>query len=150
MRTVNGLEELKALVGQEIGTSEWMKIDQQRINDFADATLDHQWIHINEEKAKMTPMGSTIAHGFLTLSLLPNFMEEIWKIDGIKMGINYGLNKVRFTAMVPVNSRIRMKATLNSLEDVSGGVQMTVTAIFEIEGNDKPACIAESLTRLYF
>ncbi|MDX2306058.1 MAG: MaoC family dehydratase [Microscillaceae bacterium] len=150
MRTVNGLEELKALVGQEIGISEWMKIDQQRINDFADATLDHQWIHINEEKAKMSPIGSTIAHGFLTLSLLPNFMEEIWKIDGIKMGINYGLNKVRFTAMVPVNSRIRMKATLNSLEDVSGGVQMTVTAIFEIEGNDKPACIAESLTRLYF
>jgi len=150
MRTVNGLEELKALVGQEIGSSEWMKIDQQRINDFADATLDHQWIHIDKEKAKKTPMGTTIAHGFLTLSLLPSLMEEIWKIDGIRMGLNYGLNKVRFPSMLPVDSRVRMHAKLSAMEEVNGAVQMTVTATFEREGYDKPVCVAESLTRLYF
>ena len=149
MRTVNGLEELKALVGQDIGVSDWMQIDQQRINDFADATLDHQWIHIDEAKAKMTPIGTTIAHGFLTLSLLPNFLEEMWKIEGIRMALNYGLNKVRFPSMLPVNSRIRMHAKLSSLEQLEGGYQMMVTATFEKEGATKPVCVAESLSRLY-
>ena len=149
MRTVNGLEELKALVGQDVGVSDWVLVDQQKINDFADATLDHQWIHVDEAKAKMTPIGSTIAHGFLTLSLLPHFLEQIWTIKGIRMALNYGLDKVRFPTMLPANKRVRVHAKLSSLEEINGSFQMKVTATFELEGTEKPVCIAESLTRLY-
>lgn len=151
MRIVKGLEELQALVGQEIGYSDWIKIEQDRIQAFADATLDHQWIHLDEEKAKkMSPFGTTIAHGFLTLSLMPYLMDQVWKIEGAKMGVNYGTNKVRFMSPVPVNSKVRLKATLSSLEEIEGGVQMVVTATYEREGQEKPVCVAEAVSRLYF
>jgi acyl dehydratase len=152
MRIVQGLQELKSLVGQEIGTSDWMLIDQARINAFADATGDHQWIHINTEMAKQySPFKTTIAHGFLTLSLLPMMMDKIWKIEGVKMGVNYGANKVRFPAPVLVDSNVRLRATLSTLEEVDmNGVQIMITATFEREGQDKPVCVVESLMRMYF
>lgn len=150
MRIINGLEELKALVGQEIGTSEWLKVEQSRIQQFADATNDHQWIHLDVERAKKeSPFGGPIAHGFLTLSLLPDLLDKIWEIKGVKMGVNYGLNKVRFTAPVPSGSNVRLKATLSELQEKGSAVQLMVTAEFQVEGQEKPACIAESLMRLY-
>lgn len=150
MKTINGIEELNSLIGQELGVSEWLTITQERINAFADATGDHQWIHVDAEKAaKLTPFGSTIAHGFLTLSLMPQFSYELYEIKGVQMALNYGTNKVRFISPVPVNSRIRMRATLQSVEPVEGGVQMTVLGTFEREGQEKPVCVAEALTRIY-
>lgn len=150
MKVINGIDSLREMVGKEVGVSEWMEIDQKRINDFADATGDHQWIHVDEAKAKMSPIGTTIGHGFLTLSLIPKFMEEIWKVEGVKMGINYGLDKVRFPSMVPVNSKVRMRVTLTSLDEGKAGVvKLKVTATIEREGGDKPVCVAESLTQLY-
>jgi acyl dehydratase len=152
MRTINGLAELRALTGQEIGVSDWFLIDQDRINAFAEATGDHQWIHINEDMARQfSPFKTTIAHGFLTLSLLPMLMDKVWKIEGVKMGVNYGTNKVRFPAPVPVNSQVRLRATLSTLEDVdNNGVQLMLTAAFEREGSEKPVCVVESLMRMYF
>lgn len=152
MLVIQGKEELFAKKGQDLGTSEWLLIDQTRINAFADATGDHQFIHVNPEMAKFTPMGTTIAHGFLTLSLMPVLLDKIWQVNGVKMGINYGTNKVRFASPVLVNSKIRLKATLLEIEEVQNGagVQITVNCVFEIEGQEKPACIAESLVRLYF
>ncbi|TAE73187.1 MAG: MaoC family dehydratase [Bacteroidetes bacterium] len=152
MLVIEGKNDLFSKKGQDLGVSDWFLIDQARINAFADATGDHQFIHVNPEMAKFTPMGTTIAHGFLTLSLMPVLLEKIWEIKGVKMGINYGTNKVRFTAPVLVNSKIRMKANLLEVEEVQNGlgVQITVNCIFEIEGQEKPACIAESLVRLYF
>lgn len=152
MLVIQGKEELFAKKGQDLGVSEWLLIDQTRINAFADATGDHQFIHVNPEMAKFTPMGTTIAHGFLTLSLMPVLLDKIWQVNGVKMGINYGTNKVRFASPVLVNSKIRLKATLLEIEEVQNGagVQITVNCVFEIEGQEKPACIAESLVRLYF
>jgi acyl dehydratase len=135
--------------GQTLGTSEWMEIDQDRVNMFADATGDHQWIHINKEMAEQSPFGTTIAHGFLTLSLLPMLMKETYTINKVAMGINYGCNKVRFINPVKVGSRVRGIAEVVSVEEAGGGIQLVVKATIEIEGEEKPACVAETVTRLF-
>lgn len=140
--------DLESLAGQEIGVSDWHVIDQARINLFADATGDHQWIHVDEEKAKQM-MGSTIAHGFLTLSLLPMLGSEVLRVEGTTRGINYGSDKVRFTNMVPVNSRVRLRQKCLAVESKAGGKQMKVEATVEIEGQDRPALVAETITVLY-
>ena len=135
--------------GQTLGTSEWMEIDQDRVNMFADATGDHQWIHINKEMAEQSPFGTTIAHGFLTLSLLPMLMKETYSINKVAMGINYGCNKVRFINPVKVGSRVRGISEVLSVEEAGGGIQLVVKATIEIEGEEKPACVAETVTRLF-
>src|SRR5215212_5373108 len=144
-RVIEGIEELKTLAGQEIGASDWFEITQPRINDFADATEDHQWIHIDVERAKTnTPFGSTIAHGFLTLSLLPHLAEQASAVRGnFKMGINYGLNRLRFVSPVAAGSRVRAQFTLQSVEDVAGGYQVAWAVTVEMEGGAKPALVAE-------
>ena len=151
MRVVNGLEELKTLAGQEIGVSDWLEIDQARINLFADATGDHQWIHIDPARAaKELPTGKTIAHGFLTLSLLPVLMGQIMRVNGTSRGINYGSNRVRFTSMVPVGSRVRARQTLKATETLKdGGLQLINEVTVEIEGQSRPALVAEMITVLY-
>ncbi len=146
---INGLDELKAKVGEELGVSEWVDVTQEAINAFADATGDHQWIHVDPERAKETPFGGTIAHGLYTLSLGPAFSYEMFEITGIAFALNYGYNKVRYPAPLPVGSRVRMRATLTAADDIPGGVQMTVTQTFEREGGDKPVCVAETLARFY-
>lgn len=148
MATVfEGLDALKKAAGTHLGKSEWLVIDQARINTFADATGDHQWIHVDAERAKTGPFGATIAHGFLTLALIANFLPQIIEMRGISMGINYGLEKVRFPNPVRVGSRVRASADLASVEDVKGGVQAKIVITIEIEGQDKPACVAEKLVR---
>jgi acyl dehydratase len=149
MRTITGLEELKAAEGEVLGTSDWHEVTQKDVNTFADVTGDHQWIHVDIERAKETPFGGTIAHGLYTLSLGPQFSYAMFEISGIAFGINYGYDKVRFPAPLPVGSKVRMRATLTKAEDVPGGVQFTVTQTFEREGGDKPVCVAESLSRVY-
>jgi len=146
---IKQLADLKDLIGQEIAISDWVTITQERINQFAEATGDHQWIHVDVEKAKNSPFKSTIAHGFLTLSLLPLFTGECIRMPSVKMGVNYGTNKVRFTNPVPVNSRLRGRFTVKEVEEIPGGTQLTMLATIEIEGQDKPACIAESISRRY-
>lgn len=150
-RVIEGIEELKSLIGEEIGTSDWLEVTQSRINDFADATEDHQWIHIDAEKAKTdSPFGSTIAHGFLTLSLLPHLAAEAYSVRGnFKMGINYGLNKLRFISPVKSGSRVRARFTLQAVEDIAGGAQITLAVTVESEGGAKPALAAEWLVRYY-
>ena len=149
MRTVS-FDELPALAGQEIGASDWVQIDQDRINKFADATGDHQWIHIDVERAKKElPGGKTIAHGYLTLSLIPMLAAQIMRITGVSRGINYGSNKVRFTNMVQVGSRVRGRQKTLSVEPKGGGVQMTSEMTIEIEGQDRPACVAETIGLIY-
>ena len=135
--------------GQTLGTSEWMEIDQDRVNMFADATGDHQWIHVDKEMAEQSPFGTTIAHGFLTLSLLPMLMKETYTINKVAMGINYGCNKVRFINPVNVGSRVRGTSEVVSVEEAGGGIQLVVKATIEIEGEEKPACVAETVTRLF-
>jgi acyl dehydratase len=143
-------DEVKACIGQDVATSPWFSITQAQINLFAQATNDHQWIHIDKDKAAAGPFGTTIAHGFLTLSLLPQFFESAFAIDQTRMGVNYGLNKVRFTAPVPVDSRLRGHMHLLACEDISPqGIQMTWQVTIEREGSDKPVCVAESLVRHY-
>ncbi|GAA0937199.1 MaoC family dehydratase [Pseudonocardia zijingensis] len=149
MRVFNGVDELRAAVGSRIGVSDWMTIDQSRIDTFADATLDHQWIHVDEERAKEGPFGGTIAHGFLTLSLLPHLVKDVYRVEGTKMGVNYGLNRVRFTSPVAVGSKVRGSVELVDVSDVSGGVQLTTKVTIEIEGSERPALVAEWLTRQY-
>jgi acyl dehydratase len=150
-RVIEGIEELKSLVGQEVAVSDWIEITQSRINDFADATEDHQWIHIDAERARTdSPFGSTIAHGFLTLSLLPYLAAQAFTVRGdFKMGINYGLNRLRFPSPVAVGSRLRARFTLQSLEDVAGGNQITWAVTVEAEGGKKPSLAAEWLVRYY-
>lgn len=150
-RIIEGVEELRSLIGQEVGASDWFEVTQQRINDFADATEDHQWIHVDVERAKAdSPFHSTIAHGFLTLSLMPHLAAQALKVQGdFKMGINYGLNRLRFVSPVPSGSRVRARFTLQSVEDVAGGIQITWSVTCEIEGGQKPALVAEWLTRYY-
>lgn len=150
-RVINGVEELKTLIGQEVAASDWLEVTQSRINDFADATEDHQWIHIDVERARTdSPFHSTIAHGFLTLSMLPHLAAQAFKVEGdFKMGINYGLNRLRFVSPVPAGSRVRAKFTLQQVEDVAGGVQLTWSVTVEIEGGAKPALVAEWLVRYY-
>jgi len=148
--TVNGLDELKGLVGKDLGNSSWLEVTQERVNTFADATDDHQWIHVDEQKAKDGPFNGTIAHGFLTLSLLPELLSQVYRIDGVKMGVNYGLNKVRFTAPVPVGSKVRGVVDIADVADAKGGaVQVTTRVTVEIEGSERPALVAEWITRQY-
>jgi acyl dehydratase len=150
MKTLESLAELPALVGQQVAVSDWITITQQQVNLFAEATGDHQWIHVNVEKAKAGPFGAPIAHGFLTLSLIPRFLESALEIRNTRMGVNYGLNKVRFTAPVPVGSRLRGRLKLLACEPIANdGVQMTWEVAIEREGADKPVCVAESISRLY-
>jgi acyl dehydratase len=147
--TIDGISGLQELVGQHLGYSEWHQVTQEQINLFADATGDHQWIHVDIEKAQAGPFGGPIAHGYLTLSLAPTLLEEILRVSGVAMAVNYGLNKLRFPAPVPVGSKVRAGASLAELEEVAGGVQVVLTTTFEIEGGTKPVCVAEILFRYY-
>jgi len=150
MKIFQTLSDLAACVGQEVAVSDWLTITQAQVNQFAEATGDHQWIHVDPEKAKSGPFGGPIAHGFLTLSLLPKFFESSFSIVNSRMGVNYGLNKVRFMAPVPVGSRLRARMTLLASEPIdNGGVQMVWQVRVEREGADKPVCVAESLVRRY-
>ena len=147
----SGIADAKARVGQEIGVSDWMLIDQQRVNAFAQVTGDQQWIHVDVERAKReSPYGGPIAHGYLTLSLLAKFAQECIAVEGIKLAVNYGLNRVRFAAPVKVGSRVRARFVLGAVEDITGGAQMLWQAVIEIESGEKPACVAEMVTRWYF
>ncbi|MFK4069017.1 MaoC family dehydratase [Streptomyces sp. NPDC029674] len=144
-------DELSAAVGEQLGYSDWLEIDQKRIDLFADATGDHQWIHVDPEKAAQGPFKTTIAHGYLTLSLLPSLVPQTMRVEGMKMGINYGTEKVRFPSPVPVGSRLRATAVLTGVTPTKdGGVQVTAKVTVEREGSDKPACVAESVSRYYF
>lgn len=150
MRTFQTLAELAACVGQEVATSDWTTITQQQVNLFAEATGDHQWIHVDPERATAGPFGGPIAHGFLTLSLLPQFFKSAFEIVELRMGVNYGLNKVRFTAPVPVGSRLRARMKLLAAKPIdNAGLQMTWEMTVEREGFAKPVCMAESLVRYY-
>lgn len=148
-RIFTSVEDLRAAVGEQLGHTDWVEIDQKRIDLFAEATGDHQWIHVDPETAAKGPFGTTIAHGYLTLSLLPLFGPQLMQVEGVKMGINYGTNKVRFPATVPVGSRLRSTAKITGVDDVPGGVQVTVAFTVEREGGDKPVCVAESVSRYY-
>ncbi|WP_406375200.1 MaoC family dehydratase [Streptomyces sp. NBC_00647] len=147
--TVNGLDELRKLAGGDLGTSAWIEVTQERIDTFADATGDHQWIHVDPERAAAGPFGATIAHGFLTLSLFIPLFTELLEVEGVTTKVNYGLNKVRFPAPVKAGSRIRLVARLASVEDVPGGVQIAVDGTVETDGGGKPAAVLQSLSRFY-
>lgn len=150
-KTAVSLRELESRVGQEVGVSPWVEMPQERIDLFAKATEDFQWIHVDPARAKGSPFGGTIAHGFLTLSMLPKLSESTFEFSDRKMGVNYGLNKVRFTAPVPAGARIRGRFTLAKFEKLEGnGVQTTWSVVFEREGGDKPVCVAEAISRHYF
>lgn len=150
MRTFSSLEELAGLVGQDVATSDWIAITQEQVDRFAEATGDRQWIHVDPERAKAGPFGGPIAHGFLTLSLLPKLFETAVHIEGTRMAVNYGLNKVRFTSPVPVGGRVRGHMALLACEPLEGrGMQITWKVTIELEGSDRPACIAESISRRY-
>lgn len=150
MKTFETLADLAASVGQEVAVSEWTTVTQEQVNRFAEATGDHQWIHVDVERAKAGPFGAPIAHGFLTLSLLPMFFDTTLDIRGARMGVNYGLNRVRFPSPVPVGSRLRGRLTLQAAEPIErDGLQITWAVVVEREGGDKPACVAESIARLY-
>ena len=149
MTTINGVEGAKALAGQDWGTSTWIEVTQEQVNTFADATGDHQWIHVDVERAKEGPFGGPIAHGFLTLSLIPVLYHDVVHLEGFPMAVNYGLNKVRFPSPVPVGSKLRAQVRNVSVEDVKGGVQVTNQITIEIEGGAKPVCVAEFVTRLF-
>ena len=144
------VEELIALVGTDLGYGEYRTVTQEQVNQFADATGDHQWIHVDVERAKSGPFGHTIAHGDMTLSLIPVLMNGLLKVDGVAMGINYGTNKVRFTSPVPVGSEVRAHAVLKSVEPVAGGVQVAMEVTVEVKDAAKPSCVAETLSRFYF
>ncbi|MFP8778712.1 MaoC family dehydratase [Hydrogenophaga sp. RWCD_12] len=150
MRHFDTLQELAACVGQEVAVSDWVTVTQEQVNRFADATGDHQWIHVDVERARSGPFGAPIAHGFLTLSLLPVFFDTAFDIRQAGMGVNYGLNKVRFTAPVPVGSRLRARMSLLTAEPIEGnGLQMAWAVAIERDGADKPVCVAEALVRRY-
>jgi acyl dehydratase len=150
MTTTTTMAEVPGLVGQELGTSDWHEVTQEHVNQFAEATGDHQWIHVDVERAKAeSPFGGPIAHGYLTLSLLAPLSSQVLVVTDTVMGVNYGLNKVRFPAPVPVGSKVRLSATLKTVEEVAGGLQLTLAAVIEREGGDKPVCIAEPVYRYY-
>jgi acyl dehydratase len=146
MLTINGLDELKGRAGDDVGVSEWHDVTQAEVNAFADATGDHQWIHVDTERARDTPFGGTIAHGYYTLSLASRFIEELLRVEGVTFMVNYGLDKVRFPEPLPVGDRVRMRLRLAAVDDVPGGVQLTSVLTFEREGGEKPVCVAESLS----
>ncbi len=141
------LAELASAVGVELGPTDWLVVDQARVDQFAEATDDHQWIHVDPEWAASGPYGGTIAHGLLTLSLLPHFMHRRYRVDGVAMAINYGFNKVRFITPVRVGSRLRARSTLTTVTEVGGGLQATLTTTIEVDGSDKPAAVVESIVR---
>jgi acyl dehydratase len=150
MSTTTTMAELPGLVGKELGTSEWYEVTQEHVNLFADATGDHQWIHVDPERAtKESPFGGPIAHGYLTLSLLVPLFGSVLRVTDTVMGVNYGLNKVRFPSPVPVGAKVRLTATLAGIEDIAGGKQLTFSCVIEREGGDKPVCIAEPVYRYY-
>ncbi|OHV06792.1 MaoC family dehydratase [Mycobacterium talmoniae] len=148
MRTFGSVAELAALQGQAIGHSDWVTITQEAVNLFADATGDHQWIHVDPEKAATGPFGTTIAHGYMTLSLLPQLMHTMYRVDGLKMAVNYGLNKVRFPSPVPVGAKVRAQGSVVNVDELGDGAyQVTLSTTVEVEGAAKPACVAESVVR---
>jgi acyl dehydratase len=150
MTTTATLAELPALQGSDLGASDWYEITQDRVNTFADATGDHQWIHVDVERAKAeSPFGGPVAHGYLTLSLLIPMWAQLLSVTDAKLAVNYGLNKVRFPAPVPVGSKVRLTGTLSGVEEIKGGYQVTVAAVIEREGGDKPVCVAEPVFRFY-
>jgi acyl dehydratase len=149
MRTITGLEELKAAEGEVLGTSGWHHVDQEAIDCFADVTGDHQWIHVDVERAKQTPFGGTIAHGYYTLSLAPMLTAQVMALQGFAFAVNYGVDRVRFPAPLPVGAKVRLTARLASVEDVAGGAQFSLELTFEREGGEKPVCVARTLVRVY-
>ena len=150
MRIFTSVEELKAAKGEHLGVSDWHTVEQSRIGLFADATGDHQWIHVDPAKAAAGPFGTTIAHGYLTLSLGPQLAKEVYRVEGSRMGVNYGLNKVRFPAPVPAGSRVRAGVELVDVQEIDGGAQLVLRVTFELDGSAKPACVAETVSRVYF
>jgi len=149
MRTIKGIEELKQLAGQELGSGDWHEVTQEQINQFADATGDHQWIHTDVERAKKGPFGGPIAHGYFTLSIIPVLLRDVMSVEGMRMGINYGLNKLRFPAPVPIGSKVRASVKCASVDEVSGGLQGTFDVTVEVDGQDKPGCAAQVIYRYY-
>ena len=147
--TIDGLEAFRGLVGQHLGYSDWVAVDQERIDRFADATGDHQWIHVDRERAKAGPFGTTIAHGYLTLSLVPMLLSQVVRVQGVAFGVNYGCNRVRFPAPVPAGSDVRLGATLASVEDVAGGIQVAIDVTVEVREAPKPSCAAQVVFRYY-
>ncbi|MCT7659061.1 MaoC family dehydratase [Mycobacterium deserti] len=147
MRTFSGLDEFSAAQGSQLGPTEWLEVTQERVNLFAEATDDHQWIHVDPERAASGPFGGAIAHGLLTLSLLPRFMHQLYTVENIAMAINYGYNKVRFITPVKVGAKVRARAEISKVDKLEGGVQATMTTTVEIDGSDKPAAVAESIVR---
>ncbi|WP_285032506.1 MaoC family dehydratase [Mycolicibacterium sp. lyk4-40-TYG-92] len=148
MKVFDNLSEFVAAAGSQLGPTEWMEITQERVNLFADATDDHQWIHIDPERAAAGPFGGTIAHGLLTLSLLPHFMHQLYRVDNVALAVNYGYNKVRFITPVKVGANVRAGAVISKVDELDGAVQATMTATVEIEGSDKPAAVVESIVRI--
>jgi acyl dehydratase len=146
---IDGIDELKSRIGDEIGVSEWREVTQSDVDAFAEVTGDDQWIHVDPERAKDTPFGGTIAHGYFTLSLAPRFSYDLFELQGIAFGLNYGLDKLRFPAPMPVGGRVRMRMQVKDVSDIPGGAQITMLLTFEREGGDKPVCVAESLSRVY-
>jgi acyl dehydratase len=149
MREVQGIEELRGLAGEHLGTSDWLVVTQERIDQFAAATGDHQWIHTDPERAKDGPFGRTIAHGYLSISLAPALLKQIVDVQGASMALNYGINKLRFPSPVPVDSKVRLSADVASVEEVTGGVQVALAISIEIDGAPKPACVAEVVYRYF-
>jgi acyl dehydratase len=148
-RIVEGVDGLRGLVGEHVGYSDWLEVTQEQVDRFAEATGDHQWIHVDPERAKDGPFGGTIAHGFLTLSLIPRVLPQLLDVRGFTMGVNYGMDKVRFPSPVPVGSKLRAGAVVEDVQEVGGGVQTTLTITFEVDGADKPACVARFLERRF-
>jgi acyl dehydratase len=147
--TLNGIDDIKARVGQDLGVSEWHEVTQEEINAFADVTGDHQWIHVDPERARETPFGGTIAHGFYTVALTPMLMQQLYTVTNVAFALNYGLDRVRFPAPLPVGSRVRASAQISSVDEIAGGIQMKTTITLERDGGDKPVCVAEQLVRIY-
>ncbi len=149
MRQFPSIGSLREAVGQHLGYSDWHLVDQKQVDLFAEATGDHQWIHVDPERAAQGPFGRTVAHGFLTLSLVASLIPEVYRVDGVRMAVNYGINKVRFPAPLPVGSRVRAGVELAEVSEVQGGVQVVGRVVVEVEGQEKPCCAAETVVRLY-
>ncbi len=149
MRTINGLDELRSLVGQELGVSDWHDVTQEAVDAFAEVTGDHQFIHVDVERARQTPFGGTIAHGYYTLSLGPGLAAQVFTLEGVAMALNYGLDRVRFPSHMPVGEKVRAAFKLADVEDIAGGAQIKIEVTLEREGGDKPVCVAETLARVY-
>jgi acyl dehydratase len=149
MTTITGLDGLRDAMGTELGVTDWHEVTQDEVDAFADATGDHQWIHVDPERARQSPLGGTIAHGLFTLSLAPAMTSKLLSFEGFAFALNYGYNRVRFPAPLPVGSRVRLRARLANVEDIPGGAQITIVQTFEREGEEKPVCVAESLARVY-